>query len=114
MSVLPALILTAFTAANGLGVEPQGEASFTVPYAGLSGPTDFWCAAGDYAIRVLHQPGDALIYRTSPLPRKSGEGMAFSLDAAASVGKSGLALLGGDKDGVTAILAQSFCEKMAD
>jgi hypothetical protein len=120
MSVFPLVLSAAlsvpgaFTAANGLHVQPTGDASFAVPYAGLSAPTDFWCAAGDYALHVLGQRGDTLIYRTSVLPRRSGEGMAFSLDAAASAGKSGLVLLGSDGAGVTAGLAVSFCEKMAD
>jgi len=51
MSVFPLVLSAAlsvpgaFTAANGLHVQPTGDASFAVPYAGLSAPTDFWCAA---------------------------------------------------------------------
>lgn len=117
MSMLSLIFVTAlslpgpFTAANGLAVYPS-EAGFAVPYRGLSGPTDFWCAASDFAIRALGQSGDTLIYRTSALPRPSGEGMAFSLNPQASVGKTGLALLGGNGDGVTAGLAQAFCAKL--
>ena len=40
----------AFTAQNGLVVEPDAN-GFAVPWRGMAGPADFWCAAGDYAIR---------------------------------------------------------------
>jgi hypothetical protein len=118
MSLLPLVLFTAlatpgaFTAANGLHVQTTGAESFAVPYRGLSGPTDFWCAAGDYTIRALGQPAATPIFRTSPLPRRSGEGMEFSLNATASVGKTGLALLGADTDGVSAALAQSLCSSI--
>lgn len=72
----------AFLAQNHLRVEATGTTDFTVPYGGKSGPRDFWCAAGDYAQRVLHLPAATEIYRTSAPPRKSGEGMSFSLDPA--------------------------------
>ena len=117
MSVLSLVLVSTlslpgmFAAANGLLVRQDGPSGFSVPYRGLSGPTDFWCAAGDFAIRALGQRSDALIYRTSALPRASGAGMTFSLDPQASVGKTGLLLLGGTGDGITAALAQSFCAK---
>lgn len=70
----------AFIAQNGLVVEPAGGTDFTVPYSINSSPRAFWCAAGDYAIRVLGLPKDTRIYRTSAPPRRSGQGMDFSLD----------------------------------
>lgn len=70
----------AFLAQNGLVVEPRGGTDFTVPYTIASSPRAFWCAAGDYAIRVLKLPKATRIYRTSPPPRRSGQGMNFSLD----------------------------------
>jgi hypothetical protein len=118
MSVLPLVLAAAlatpgaFVATNGLTGQPTDASNFAVPFAGLSASTDFWCAAGDYTIRVLAMPASTPIFRTSALPRRSGDGMSFSLVAANSVGKTGLVLLGGDGNGVTAALAQSFCLKM--
>ena len=42
-----------YVAANGLVVQPDGEGTFNVPFMGLSGDTDFWCAAGDYVNNFL-------------------------------------------------------------
>ena len=54
LSVLSAILMSqqasAFVASNGLVVEAEGQNVFTVPYRGLSGDTDFWCAAGDYGL----------------------------------------------------------------
>ena len=114
--ILRALALTllaspamAFTASNDLAVRATGKDTFSVPYGGQSGPAAFWCAAGDYVVRDLRQGPQTRIYRTSPVPRKSGQGMAFSLTASASAGKSGLILLGSDDGGVSAVMAQTLC-----
>lgn len=52
----------AFTAQNGLVVEPDAN-GFAVPWRGMAGPADFWCAAGDYAIRALHMNPTEVVYR---------------------------------------------------
>lgn len=101
---------SAFTAQNGLIVEPEGPASFTVPWRGKSGPADFWCAAGDYAIRKLHLSPAALVYRASEPPRRSGEAIRFTLRADAAASATGLAVLGASGAGLSAGHAQSFCE----
>ena len=67
----------AFLAENDLIVKATGAETFEVPYRGLSGPSDFWCAAGDYVIRDLKRPADTLIYRTSSPPRRAGRGNVF-------------------------------------
>jgi hypothetical protein len=100
---------SAYTAANSLHVLPSGAASFSVPYGGDSAPAAFWCAAGDYVTQVLGKPAETPIYRTSPVPRHTGQGVDFSLDQAASTGNSGLFQFMPDNGAVTAGLARNFC-----
>ncbi|MBC7143472.1 MAG: hypothetical protein H5U18_15155 [Rhodobacteraceae bacterium] len=102
---------SAFIAQNGLIVQPDGPASFTVPWRGKSGPADFWCAAGDYAVRKLHLAPATLIYRASEPPRRSGEGIRFTLRAEEAASATGLAVLGARGAGLTVGFAQSFCER---
>ncbi|MCB2129160.1 MAG: hypothetical protein KDE03_08805 [Rhodobacteraceae bacterium] len=101
---------SSFTAENGLEVLATGSRDFTVPYGGLSGPADFWCAAGDYALRELGLRSGAQIYRTSAAPRRAGDGMRFSLDATAAVRSTGLLLIGPKTAGITAGHARSLCD----
>lgn len=114
LSVLFALSLAApaaaFTAQNGLIVESRGADGFTVPWRGKSGPADFWCAAGDYAIRVLHLDPTAVIYRASEPPRRAGEPMAFTLNPDHAAGSTGLFTLFQKGGGLTVGHAQSLCE----
>lgn len=102
----------AFTASNDMLVQPTGEAAFAVPYHSDSAATAFWCAAGDYVVSGLGQRGDTVIYRTSAVPRRSGQPMTFSLMPAYSAGNTGLAVLGSNTGGMSAGLAQTFCTKM--
>ncbi|WP_347310649.1 hypothetical protein [Defluviimonas sp. SAOS-178_SWC] len=101
---------SAFTAQNGLIVRPEGPDAFTVPWRGKSGPADFWCAAGDYAIRKLHLSPTTLIYRASEPPRRSGEGIRFTLRGEEAASSTGLAILGAKGAGLTVGHAQAFCE----
>lgn len=99
-----------FTAQNGLIVQPEGPEAFSVPWRGKSGPADFWCAAGDYAIRSLHLAPSATIYRASEPPRRAGEAIRFTLRADQAASSSGLARLGGHPAGLSAGASQAFCE----
>ena len=99
----------AFTASNDLVVHPASAGQFSVPANGQSEPRAFWCAAGDYVLRGLGQGPQTRIYRTSALPRATGQGMDFSLDASQSAGKTGLLWVKPDDGGMSAALAQSFC-----
>jgi len=115
--LLPLVIATpaaAFTAQNDMRVNPTGNSSFSVPWRGDSAPTAFWCAAGDYVIRGLGQSPSTRVYRTSPVPRRSGQPMDFSLSAQLSVGDTGLAVFGSDDGGVSAAFAQNFCNELHD
>ena len=108
LSALPA---QAFTASNEMLVQSTGEGTFTVPYKLDPAASAFWCAAGEYVTFALGQRGDTLIYRTSPVPRRSGEAVSFSLSPSASTGKTGLAVIGTDNGAITAGLAQGLCAK---
>ena len=81
-SAAPAL---AFRATNGLVVDQTGERQFHVAFGPTLHKTDFLCAAADYASRGLGLPGATRLYRQSPAPRKSGEGITFTLDPARKV-----------------------------
>lgn len=100
----------AWIAQNGLVVEPSGDSDFSVPYRGKSGARDFWCAAGDYVIRELRRPPGTRIYRTSSPPRRSGQGIRFSLSPEGAK-KPGLLIIG-DGRGVTAGHARNFCQEL--
>ena len=97
----------AFIAQNNLVVDPMGAGEFEVPYRGLSGTSDFWCAAGDYVVRGLNLPPRTRIYRTSSPPRRSGQGVSFSLSATAAK-KTGLLFYIGGR-GLTAAHARHLC-----
>ena len=103
-----ALPAQAFMATNDLIVEPASDGSFHVPYRGLNGASDFWCAAGDYVIRSLHMSPDTRIFRLSSPPRRAGQGVIFSLS---SEGAKGTGLLTfGDRRSVSAAHARQLCE----
>lgn len=118
MRIVPALALAAslaspagaFVARNGLIVEPAGAGDFSVPWRGKSGPAEFWCAAADYADRALHVLPGTKIYRASEPPRRSGEGIRFTLDAARAASATGLVGFGADGAGLSVGHAQAFCE----
>lgn len=109
-ALAPAAPASAFTAQNGLIVHPEGAEDFTVPWRGKSGPADFWCAAGDYAIRKLRLPPTATIWRASEPPRRSGEAVRFTLRPERAASSTGLAVLGARGAGLSAGGAQSLCE----
>lgn len=101
---------SAFTAQNGLIVNAEGADGFIVPWRGKSGPADFWCAAGDYAIRKLHLSPSATIWRASEPPRRAGEAIRFTLRRDQAASGTGLVVLGGEGAGLSAGSAQSLCE----
>lgn len=84
---------SAWIADNGLVVRPIDRTTFEVPYRGKSGPRAFWSAAGDYVVRELGLSPNTRIYRISPPPRRSGQGMTFSLSPEGAQ-RTGLAIIG--------------------
>ena len=108
LAILPGAA-SAFFAQNGLTVRGTGEGSFTVPFQGSPAIRDFWCAAGDYVVRDLHLPHNTRIYRLTPKPRKSGQGIDFSLSSDGAQ-PSGLIRFFGKDEGLSAAAARHFCE----
>ena len=98
---------SAWIADNGLIVQATGDTTFEVPYRGLSGPQDFWCAAGNYVRDELGMSGNTRVYRTTSVPRRSGQGMSFSLSPDGAQ-PSGLAVLGRHR-GISAAHAHALC-----
>ena len=100
---------SAFLASTGQRVEPRSGTDFHVSWGGRSGAPAFWCSAGEYVWRELNLATSTAIYRASPPPRRSGEGIVFSLRPEASSGATGLLRLpqGG---GLTAGAALAYCE----
>lgn len=108
-----ALPAQAFVASNGMRASSTGPQSFAVPYSnGRSSATDYWCAAGDYVIRVMGKSPSTRIYRTSAGPiRKRGVTFSLSPDGAVA---SGLNVFGAKDAGISASLAQVQCSSMLD
>ena len=108
IALLAATPASAFVADNDLIVHATGEGRFEVPYRGLSGTSDFWCAAGDYVISELGQSVTTKIYRTSSPPRRGGTGISFSLSPEGAK-RTGLFIFG-DPRGVSASFARTLCD----
>lgn len=82
-----------------LRVTQEAGSNFTVEYKSRARLTDYWCAAGKYVTIQMGLPDRTRVYRLSPPPRKSGEGITFTLDANLSAGETGLSTFGGAQDG---------------
>jgi hypothetical protein len=70
----------AFTAKNGMRVQPIDARTFVVDSPSPDAETQYLCAAGDYVMRALGMSALTRIYRASPPPRKQGQGITFTLD----------------------------------
>lgn len=102
----------AFTAQNGMRAAQVGPAEIAVAHEVRRDDTEYWCAAGDFARRVLGQPGKARIWRATPKPRRAGEGIVFTLDPAKKAEGAGLSQFGsGPRDGSISVgmAVGSFC-----
>ena len=96
-------------ASNGLLVQQTSDITFDIPFRGLSGDSDFWCAAGEYTIRGLNLNPTTRIYRTTAPPRASGEGVSFSLSAVNATDPGVIAIT--SDGGLSAEMARQFCER---
>lgn len=108
IALLAATPASAFVADNDLLVHATGEGRFEVPYRGLSGASDFWCAAGDYVVTELGRSVTTRIYRISSPPRRGGTGVSFSLSPEGAT-RTGLFILGNPR-GVSASFARALCD----
>ncbi len=110
--VLIPLSAHAFTAQNGMQVQQTGPSEIAVGYRSEAHETDYWCAAGDYAARVLRVANATRLYRASPKPRGQGQGIVFTLDPARKAEGAGLSSFGsGPRDGGTSVgmAVGSYC-----
>jgi hypothetical protein len=98
----------AWIAQNGLLVQPVSATDFFVPFRGRPASTSFWCAAGDYVIRRLGMPPGTRVFRLSAPPRRSGEGILFSLSPEGAQ-ERGVQVWGSKDKGMSASLAQTYC-----
>lgn len=102
----------AWTAQNGMTAVQTGPSEITVIHEVRRGDTDYWCAAGDFAQRVLDLPGGTRLWRASPKPRGAGDGIVFTLDPAQAAEGAGLSQFGsGPRDGSIplSMAVGSFC-----
>lgn len=102
----------AFTARNGMTAVQSGLTEIAVIHEVRRGDTDYWCAAGDFAQRVMGLPGNTRIWRASPKPRGAGDGIVFTLDPAKAAEGAGLSQFGGGpRDGSipVSMAVGSFC-----
>lgn len=99
-SLLLPLPASAFTAQNGMTAFQTGPTEITVIHESKRSDTDYWCAAGDLAQRMMGLRGDTRLWRASPKPRRAGEGIVFTLDARNAAKGAGLSQFGaGRRDG---------------
>lgn len=85
----------AFTAQNGMSAFQTGPAEITVLHDVRRSDTDYWCAAGDFAQRMMGLPGKTRLWRSSPKPRGAGDGIVFTLDPMRKAEGAGLSHFGG-------------------
>ncbi|WP_102222953.1 hypothetical protein [Acidimangrovimonas sediminis] len=103
-----------YLAKNQLWVTSTGPGTFRVePGPGTDdGPGSYWCAAGEFAQVMLNQGATTQMYRTSPPPRHTGQGMDFSLSPE-NAQKSGIVRFGNSGPGFSVGEATgSFCPIM--
>ena len=72
MMMASAVHASSFLASNGMKVagDPSASGRFEVLQRGGKGPSDYWCAAGEYVIQVLRMSPGTRIY----LDQKKGAG----------------------------------------
>lgn len=99
----------AWVARNGFVVERIDDMHFQVNSRGRLGPSNAWCAAGDYVVSVLGLPFATPIWRASPTPQRGGDPIVFTLVPSDRHYETGLAQIGNDSNSVSASLAQQLC-----
>ena len=98
----------AWTAQNDFRVDGDA-AGFEVLSKGGGGAPAFWCAAGDFASKVLGLGPTDRVWRVSEPPRAGGEGIRFALSPDGAASKTGL-LIWQEKDAsVSVAMAVQFC-----
>ena len=98
----------AFTTTQGARVEARGDGFEVLAQPGLSASMAF-CAAGTYAVQALNLSPQARIWRTSPTPRRAGQGVTFTLSPAGAAPKTGLFQFGSDDGSLSVAHATALC-----
>ena len=87
-------------AQNGMQARQEGPTEILVLPRAWSRATDFWCAAGDYAVRAMGLSNRTRIWRATPTSTPTGNGVLFTLDPAKKAEGAGLSEFGsGPRDG---------------
>ncbi len=108
---------SAWTAWNSLQVNPVRDSAFEVLGQSGSANVDFWCAAGDYARRVLAAPLGQRIYvvrgRAEAETGNRRSAVQFSLQAPEQVVDKPIGLLSVTRVGenISAAMAFDYCLK---
>ena len=93
-----------FTARNGMEAAQVGPTEIAVAFRSGRSDTDYWCAAGDFAQRAMGMPVVTRLWRASPKPRGTGEGIVFTLDPERQAEGAGLSQFGaGPRDGAISL-----------
>lgn len=88
------------TAQNGMQATQTSPTEILVLPRNRAIPTDFWCAAGDYAVRVMGLAPKTRLWRATPASARVGDGVLFTLDPAKKAEGAGLSEHGsGPRDG---------------
>jgi hypothetical protein len=89
-----------FIAQNGMQARQISPSEILVLPRNRAIPTDFWCAAGDYAVRVMGLAPKTRLWRATPASARVGNGVLFTLDSAKKAEGAGLSEYGsGPRDG---------------
>lgn len=119
LAAAPGMAL-AFWAWNQHEVLPVSEGVFEVIGEVRSGPSDYWCGAGDYAMRVLRVPVVQRIYTWRGIgpsvnrPGRKAMQFAFAAPEGADTSPSVSLSLTRTGDNMTAALARQYCYGNAD
>ncbi|WP_265499872.1 hypothetical protein [Paracoccus beibuensis] len=103
----------AFLARNGMQATDVSPTDIAVLFDSGRMDTDYWCAAGDFAQRVLDLPVTTRLWRASPQPRGAGKGILFTLAEAKKAEGAGLSQFGaGPRDGSVSIgqAVSAYCQ----
>ena len=105
----------AWRAQNGNEVKPVSKSVFEVVARGRSGAADFWCGAGDYALRVLGAAATQRIYIWQPIgasvtmPGDRAVQFSFSAPKGADTSTGYSLSVKRAGDNLTAAAAQQYC-----
>ncbi|MBL4916327.1 hypothetical protein [Szabonella alba] len=87
-------------AQNGMQARQAGPTEILVLPRPSARPTDYWCAAGDYAVRAMGLTNRTRLWRATPASARVGNGILFTLDETKKAEGAGLSEYGsGPRDG---------------